>query len=401
MQGFAGQALDAPLGVASVGERAFTGRVVITHDFMETYGGAERVTAEMAELFPDAEVHALLARPDVASRMGLDAQRTRSLVPPSEVALRAYRLGAPFWGRYADSVRLPEADVVLASSYGYAHRLRSRNDAPIVCYCHSPLRYVWSMTEDYRERWAPSPMRARAFDAMVAVARRSDERASRRVHKYLTQSPFTADQISRFYGRDAEIIGAPIDCERFRPGSGPTPDGHFLLVSRLVEPYKRVGVAIEAFRRMPDLRLVVAGDGPAMAELRAVAPPNVEFVGQQHDEALVELMQTCRAAVFPSCDDFGLVPVEVMACGRPVLAYAAGGALHTVKAGRTGEFFPTQTPEAIVQAVRDFDPTTYDERVIRVHALAWDRPRFRARLLSAVESAAARQGRFSRPQPVS
>lgn len=372
-------------------------RVAITHDFMETYGGAERVTAEMAALFPDAQVHALLARPEVAARMGVEG-RTRSLVPPHDAVLRRYRLGAGVWGPYADRVRLPDADVVLSSSYGYAHRLRSRNDAPVVCYCHSPLRFAWSMTADYRARWAGAGLRGRAFDALVAHVRRSDRRSAQRVHSYLTQSPFTAAQIRDFYGREAEVIGAPVDCERFRPDAEGGFDDHFLLVSRLVEPYKRVGAAVEAFARMPDRRLVIAGDGPAMAELRAAAPRNVRFAGHLDDDELVPLMQRCQAAIFPSRDDFGLVPVEVMACGRPVLAYGDGGARHTVRDGVTGVLFSRQTADEIERAVRSFDPAHYDPAAIRAHALTWDRPRFRERLLVAVRRAMAHNWDSPAPQ---
>ncbi len=160
---------------------------------------------------------------------------------------------------------------------------------------------------------------------------------------------------------------------------------HFLLVSRLVEPYKRVGVAVEAFRRMPDQRLVIAGDGPAYAALARDCPPNVEMTGALQDAELIELMQTCQATIFPSRDDFGLVPVEVMACGRPVLAYADGGALHTVVPGLSGAFFASQTAESITGAVRAFDPGDYDAARIREHALHWDRPQFRARLVAVVD----------------
>jgi glycosyltransferase involved in cell wall biosynthesis len=376
---------------------AHDARIVITHDFMETYGGAERVTAEMAAVFPEAQVYSLLARPEVSARMGV-ADRARSLVSPRSRTLEHYRLGAPVWGRFTDSVRLPEADVVLASSYAYAHRLRTANDAPVVCYCHSPLRFAWSMTEAYRDRWARTPGRGRAFDALVSSVRRGDHRAAQRVHTYLTQSPFTAEQIWRFYGREADVIGAPVDCGLFRPDPDlREPDDYYLLVSRLVEPYKRVGAAIEAFRDMPHLRLVIAGDGPAAAELRAAAPPNVEFVGRLEDAPLVELMQRCRAALFPSCDDFGLVPVEVMACGRPVLAYGAGGALHTVRPGVTGELFSEQTPQGIRQALQDFEPEAYDSAAIRDHALRWDRLQFRARLVAAVRRAIPSHGKPTTP----
>lgn len=361
-----------------------TPRVVITHDFMEVFGGAERVTAEIALAYPGAPVVALLGRRDVAERMGV-AERFHSVVAPKPGVLRHYRLGAPAWGMIAARAALPEADVVISSSYAYAHRMSPPGGARSVCYCHSPLRFAWSMTEAYRHRWASDGARARAFDLFAAQMRRSDRRAARAIDRYLTQSPFTAAQIKRFYGIDAQIVGAPIDGSTFTPGGR---DGdHYLIVSRLVEPYKRVSVAVEAFRKMPDLKLVIVGDGPAYAELAADLPSNVTMTGALGDCELIELMRSCRAAVFPSVDDFGLVPVEVMACGRPVLAFAGGGALHTVRPGLSGEFFDAQTPEAINRAVRTFDPDAYDRDEIRRHAMQWDSARFRERLVASVNGA--------------
>lgn len=361
-------------------------RVVIAHDFMETYGGAERVTAEMARAFPDAPVVAILGREAVAARMGV-AERFRSILPPWPALLRHYRLLTPALGALADSRRLPAADVVLSSSYAFAHRLRSRNDAPRVCYCHSPLRFAWSMTEDYREQRARNAVSGRAFELLAAAMRRSDRRSAQPIREYLTQSPFTAEQIERFYGRGASVIGAPVDCDLFHPAAEP-PDDYYLFCGRLIEPYKRVGIAIEAFRRI-GARLVIAGDGPDAARLAAEAPDNVEFVGHVDDDRLVPLMQRCRALVFPSRDDFGLIPVEAMACGRPVIAYADGGSLYTSVPGVTGELFGEQTADAIEDAVRRFDPGAYDPERIRAHALRWDSAEFRARIARAVEVADA------------
>jgi glycosyltransferase involved in cell wall biosynthesis len=361
-------------------------RVVITHDFMETYGGAERLTQEMAEAFPDAPVVTLLARDSVVERMGLTG-RVRAIGPSREWMYKHYRLLAPAWGPIADLIRLPQADVVLSSSYAYAHRMRSPEAAPVVCYCHSPLRFAWSMTEDYRDKWAPGGLRARTFEMLAATTRASDRRAARRIVSYLTSSEYVADQVRRFYHRNVEVIGVPIDTDHFTPApNGGGPDDYFLLVGRLLEPYKKVGITVEAFRRM-GRRLLIAGDGPAMDELRATAPPNVELLGYQGDDALVELMRGCRATIFPSRDDFGLVPLEVMACGRPVIAYGEGGALHTVVEGKTGSFIHEQTPEAIVEAVEAFDPAQYDPTAIRAHAEQWDRMRFRERIVDAVQRA--------------
>lgn len=367
-------------------------RAVVVHDFAETYGGAERVTQEIAAAFPDAHVYALLGRSAVVRKMGLEGRFT-SVLPARESVLRNYRLLTPVLPLIADRFPLPEADVVISSSYGFAHRFASPNGAPRVCYCHSPLRFAWSMTERYRERWARGAVAGGAFNALASALRRSDRRSSLGVTRYLTQSDHVAGQIEQFYGRRADVIGAPIDTDLFRP-SPREPSDYFLLCGRLIEPYLGAPIVLEAFRRMPHRRLIVAGDGPACAELRAIAPPNAEFTGRVTDAELVELMQGCQAALSPTHHDFGLVPLEVMACGRPVLAYGAGGALVTVVPGRTGELFTRQTPEALAALVERFDPTDYEAAEIRRHAEQWDRKTFRTRLVSAVEETlAASNGR--------
>jgi glycosyltransferase involved in cell wall biosynthesis len=187
-----------------------------------------------------------------------------------------------------------------------------------------------------------------------------------------------ADQIRSFYGLEAEVLPPPVDCGLFRPAWAP-PSDYFLLAGRIIEPYKRMSVVIDAFRSLPH-QLVVAGTGPALSELRQSAPPNVKFVGQLDDAQLVATMQNCRAAIFPSTDDFGLIPVEVMACGRPVLAYAGGGALETVAEGVTGAFFADCTPRGVVAAVESFEPEQYDVARVRRHAEQWDVERFRVRI---------------------
>jgi glycosyltransferase involved in cell wall biosynthesis len=362
-------------------------RVVIGHDFSETYGGAERVTEAIAEAFPEAPVYSILGRREVAARMGA-ADRLETLLPERPTLLRNYRLGTPLLPLAVRFGRLPEADVLITSSYAFALRFRTRNRAPQLCYCHSPLRFAWSMTEGYRDQWADDPVRGRAFELLAAAMRRGDRRAAQSVSCFLTQSPYVADQVRDFYGREAEVIGAPVDCTRFHPADDSSgPEDYYLFCGRLIEPYKRATETVEAFARLPH-PLVVAGDGPALEDLQRIATDNVTFTGALHDDELVPLMQRCRALIFPSQDDFGLIPVEVMACGRPVIAYGAGGALHTIVPGVTGEFFEEQTAAAICRAVERFDPDSYSAKRIREHALQWDRPAFQRRIVEAVKALA-------------
>jgi glycosyltransferase involved in cell wall biosynthesis len=284
---------------------------------------------------------------------------------------------------------LPEADVLLTSSYAFAHGFRTRNRAPQVCFCYSPLRFLWSMTGDYADRVADGRVRRAAFDGMVNVMRRADRAAAGRVTRYVSESKYVAEVVRRAYGRESDVIYPPVDCTRFHLPADPGHDDYFLFSGRLVEPYKRPGIVIEAFRSMPGKRLIVAGDGPAYADLKARATDNIEFLGHVGDDQLIPLMQRCAANVFPSIDDFGLIPVETAACGRPMIAFAGGGALETVVAGKTGEFFEDATAEGVRDAVESFDPGAYDPAEIRAHAEAWDTPRFQAEILRAVEETAA------------
>jgi glycosyltransferase involved in cell wall biosynthesis len=360
--------------------------VVIAHDFTAVYGGAERIVAAIAEVLPDAPFWTILGRRSVAERMGV-ADRFRTVLPERARLLRNLQLLAPIYPAVVRARRLPAADVLLTSSYAFAHGFRTENDAPQVCYCYSPLRFAWSMTEAYRDRWAPGRIRRAAFRALAAGLRATDRRAASQVTTYVAESGYVADQIRRFYGREAEVVYPPVDVETFRPNGRGDHDDYFLICGRLIEPYKRFGIAIDAFRDLPQ-RLLVAGDGPAYGELASRAGDNVEFVGHLTDEDLVPLMQRAAATVFPSTDDFGLIPVESMACGRPVIAYAEGGALETVKPGETGEFFERPSAEAIREAVERFDPDAYDPAAIRTHAEGWSLPRFQARILEIVAGTA-------------
>jgi glycosyltransferase involved in cell wall biosynthesis len=362
--------------------------VVIAHDFAETYGGAERIVAAIAQAFPAAPFWAILGRPEVASRMGV-ADRFNTVLPPRPALIRGYRALAPLYPSLVRHRELPAADVLLTSSYAFAHGFATENDAPQVCYCYSPLRFAWSMTDAYGGKLG-GPMVRQALGAFAALMRSADRRAAKRVTRYIAESRFVADQIRGAYGVEADVIWPPVDCARFAPLPKGGHDDYFLFCGRLIEPYKRPFMAVEAFRSLPH-RLVVAGDGPALPELRKVAPPNVEFVGHLDDSDLVPLMQRCAAAVFPSRDDFGLIPVEVMACGRPVLAFAGGGALETVVAGTTGEFFAEQTAAAMAEAIEGFNPDAYDPLMIRAHAERWNVPRFQRAIVEAVESVAAKR----------
>jgi glycosyltransferase involved in cell wall biosynthesis len=359
---------------------------VIAHDFVETYGGAERIVATMASALPDAPFWVIGGRRSVAERIGV-ADRFHTLLPENEQFLSHHRMMAPIYPRLVRHRPLPAADVLLTSSYGFAHGFRTENGAPQVCYCYSPLRFLWSMTDVYSRRFAPGRLRRQLFRVMAAIMRRADKRAAGRVTRYIAESTHVARIIGRAYGRDAAVLHPPVDCDRFHPAEDGDHDDYWLFSGRLVEPYKRPGLVVDAFRERND-RLVIAGDGPAYAELKERASDNVEFVGQLGDSELLPLMQRCTATIFPSVDDFGLSAVETMACGRPVLAFGAGGALETVVPGQTGEFFHEPSVPGLLRALDHFDPEAFDPRATRAHAEKWDVPRFQEQLVQTLRDVA-------------
>ena len=377
--------MTRPTSTTTATEPAAAPRVVIAHDFAEAFGGAERVVARIASLFPDAPVWAILGRREVARKMEVE-DRFFTLLPERHRLLRHYRALTPVYPALVASHRLPAADVLVTSSYAFAHGFRTRNHAPQLCYCHSPLRFAWSMTEEYAALMRGGRAGAAALSGLALGMRLIDRRASRQVARYLANSRFVAHQLGTLLNRQATVVPPPVDCDLFRPRG--VPDDYYLLCGRLIA-YKRPELAVEAFRGL-SRRLVVAGEGPALAQLRRMASPNVEFTGPLEDQDLVSLMQRCAGAIFPGRDDAGLLPVEVMACGRPVLAFGSGGALETVVPGLTGEFFDRQDPECLRSAIRSFDPDAYDSAEIRTHAERWETKRFDAELSAAVTALAAR-----------
>jgi glycosyltransferase involved in cell wall biosynthesis len=239
------------------------------------------------------------------------------------------------------------------------------------------MRYVWDQYPDYFGPGRASPPVRAAMAAVAPFLRRWDVRTAAGVDHFIANSENVRGRIRRFYGRDAAVIYPPVDTARFRPPRRPPED--FYLIVTAFAPYKRVDVALEAFRRL-DRRLVVIGSGQEEARLRAAAGPRTEFVGWASDEELRDYYGRCRALIFPGEEDFGIVPVEAMACGRPVIAYGKGGALETVVEGKTGAFFRPQTAEALAEAVARAESLRFDPESIAAHARSFSREAFAARM---------------------
>jgi glycosyltransferase involved in cell wall biosynthesis len=349
-------------------------RVVLVHDWLTGMRGGEKVLDCLCRMFPSADLLTLVhARGSVSA--AIESRRIRaSLVQRLPRAAAAYRYYLPLFPSVIETFDLDEVDLVISTSHCAAKSVVPTGRAVHVCYCHSPMRYAWDQFDAY---FGP----ARLGAAGSALARpvlgwlaRWDRATANRVDAFAANSRFVAGRIGRYYNRQASVLYPPVDTQFFTPVSSPA-QPYFLVVSALV-PYKRLEIAIGAAQQL-GVRLKIVGTGPDVARLRRIAGPTVEFLGALDPDALRETYRHARALVMPGEEDFGIAPVESMACGRPVVALGRGGALETVVPGVTGRLVAEPTVEAFADAMRamlaeDLDPAPMVAHASRFSVAAFE-----------------------------
>src|SRR5215471_15467468 len=313
-------------------------------------GGAEKVAEAMHDSFPSAPIYTTVALPQsLPPRLRTADVRTSPLqkLPAIDRRFRHYFMLYPFAVEHFD---LSQYDLIFSSSSGYAKGVRRRRNAIHVCYCHTPMRWIWPY-DDYleRERFGKTARAVRPL--FLWGLRKWDLRASQQPNYYIANSRLVASRIRKIYGREAFVIPPPIDVNCFHISTDV--DDYYLVLSRLVS-YKRIDLAIEACKLM-NRRLVIIGDGPDRARLEKLAGDRIEFLGRQPDQIVNYYLARCRALLFPGEEDFGMAPLEANAAGRPVIAYNAGGATETVVDGRTGVFFDHPNSLALSSAIERFE----------------------------------------------
>lgn len=354
-------------------------KLAIIHDFLNQYGGAEIVVETLHEIFPDAPIYTSIFLPQhlplIFSKMDIRSSFMQRL----PFLDRHFKKYLPLYPIAMEHFDLRGYDVVLSSSSAFAKGVRVPKGACHICYCYTPMRFVWE-TESYLVHEGLNPFYKTILPPILLHLKNWDLNTIDRVRHYIGISRHICRKIEKLYQRRADLIYPPVDL--FRLSISEKHDDYFLVVSRL-NAYKRIDLVIDAFNRL-SLPLIVIGTGPHEAKLKKMAKKNITFLGRVSEEDLVRYLSNCRAFIFPGQEDFGIAPVEAMASGRPVIAYGQGGALETVVEGITGIFFKRQTAEDLIEAVHRFEKMEFDPQEIRRHAQQFDKEIFKKKIRSYV-----------------
>ncbi|TYC56109.1 glycosyltransferase family 4 protein [Rhodobacterales bacterium] len=350
--------------------------------------GGEKVLEAFCDLFPDADIFTHVHDPDLGSDIIRAHTVKTSFINGLPFARKAYPRYLPLMPLALEQLDLRGYDLIISSESGPAKGIIPDSNALHLCYCHSPMRYLWNMYQSYYER--SGVLTRLLMPPLSHYLRAWDVTTAQRVDKFAANSATVANRIQRYYHRPSDVIHPPVDTQSFQPVDAADVSDYYLMVGELVR-YKRPDLAVEAFNRMK-AKLVVIGQGEMLSELKKMAGPTVEILGSQPFEALQHHYARCKALIFPGEEDFGIVPLEAMASGRPVIAYGKGGATETVVPGKTGVFFDRQTVDSLTDAVHRLKEMPFDPDDAVARAAEFSREIFKARLKAFVDDALAEAG---------
>lgn len=354
--------------------------VALSHDWLTGMRGGERVLEILCNGFPDARIFALICNPDAVSQAIKAHPIETSWLQSLPGVMTKYRLLLPLFPPATRSMGPATADLLISTSHCIAKSLPTAPGTKHICYCFTPMRYAWTFYEEYFGR---NPLKALLVKPMLAALRAWDRRMSRSVDRFVAISRHVQRRISDFYGRESDIVYPPVDTARCTPG--PAAGGGFDLIVSALVPYKRIDLAIRAYNRT-GYPLKIVGVGGQSERLQSVAGPDVEFLGWQPDSEVLDLYRSCRMLVFPGEEDFGIVPLEAQACGKPVVAYRRGGAIETIEEGVSGVFFDEPSEDAILAAVHECADRKWDPAAIRAHAERFDARNFILGMADVIDS---------------
>jgi len=357
-------------------------KVALVHDWLVSPGGAERTLFELHEMFPDAPIYTAAYTPEKFPELS-SADVRPTWLDKIALAKKKHQLFSLPRAWAFKGLDLSEYDVVISSSSAESKYVKTGPRTLHICYCHTPIRYYWSDYDWYRQHPPFGKLNWLAklvLPLLIGYLRHMDYRAAQRVNVYVANSQNVQRRIKKYYHRDSAVIYPPIRTDMFTAPR--QPKEYYLVMGRQVA-YKRLDLAVDAFNEL-GLKLKVAGDGEEVPRQKLRAKDNIEFLGRVSDAERARLFSEAKAFIFPPEEDFGMVPVEAMSAGCPVVAYGKGGALEYVQDGVTGALFENQTTESLVEAVRRFEVLTLDEATVRGRASDFDASVFRSRIYELV-----------------
>jgi glycosyltransferase involved in cell wall biosynthesis len=356
-------------------------RIAIVHEWFVNYAGSERVVESFTNIWPEADVYSLV---DFLTKEQRDIilkgkRANTSFVQKLPLAKKKHRNYLPLFPSAIEKLDLSGYDVIVSSSHAVTKGIKKNSNQLHITYCHSPMRYIWDQADQYLKG-------TKGFFAKLFInyLRKWDLKSASNVNFFIANSHHIAEKIKRIYNRDAEVIYPPVDINKF--GVSGNKDDYYLTASRMV-PYKRLDLVIEAFNELPNNNLIVIGSGPEKEKLISKASSNIKIIGHQETEVLKVYMQKAKAFVFAAEEDFGIIVVEAMACGTPVIAWNYGGTGESVINNETGILFPEQTKDSIISAVKKFEGISgnFNPKLIREHSKNFSRMRFESNIKNFVD----------------
>ncbi len=363
-------------------------KTAIVHDFLMQMGGAEKVVEVFHDMYPDAPVYTSAYDAQAMPARYRQWDIRTSFIQKLWMKQKTHRMAILLYPIAFESFDLSQYDLVLSSSSAFAKGVITQPHTTHVCYKHTPMRYAWATRDYMQNEKVGGTLRSLLVPGMHYL-RMWDSVSASRVDRYVANSTIVSQRIRKFYGRDCDLVYPPVDISRF--DISPVVEDYYVVVSRFV-PYKRLDLAVDAFTKLGK-PLKVIGSGRQMNELKARAGKNVEFLGRVNDETTARTMAQARGFIMPGEEDFGIAPVEANACGRPVIAYAAGGALDTQRDGVTGVLFAEQTVAALCAAVQRAETIEWDSNLIRANARRFETAVFRRNMEAVIERALNRKKR--------
>jgi len=344
-------------------------KIAIVHDWLVTNAGAEKVLKAVIEIYPAADIFSLVDFLDTEDRQDVLSGKTtnRSFIQKMPFSKKLFRNYLPLFPKAIESLDLSSYDLIISSSWAVAKGIKKTDKQLHICYCHTPIRYAWDLQEEYTANL--KGLKKFLVKRSLEYIKKWDIKTSISVDFYIANSNFVANRIKKTYNRDSIVIYPPVDTSSFKFCS--KKEEFYLSASRLV-PYKKTKLIVEAFNKMPNKKLVVIGEGEEYKEIKKIAQANVSVLGYQEKSVMIDYMQKAKAFVYAAVEDFGIVPIEAMSCGTPVIALNEGGTKETVIDGKNGIHFENQTTEDIIKAVEKIENTVFDYSSIRESSLKYN-----------------------------